>query len=1366
MNKKLLLGLLLVLLLLSCLAMADGCEICGDNPVFAEDTVAVAVDDQTHTKTCIHGVDYTFNHTYSSAEKGNYKSDNNYHWLECTACGKEKPHRSSHLSACNELGKCVTCGAEYPTGSGSILHTFTDKYESDAENHWKTCTACNTIFSERHLVYCYNLTICAKCGANYSGDSISHKYNNSYEHDADQHWLVCTSCGASSQKWAHFAYCDKPSSCATCGADYSGSSIEHTYNYNSFEHDADQHWNACTSCGASSEKWPHSAYCDKPTICHVCGINYSGNNVQHRYNYNNYEHDADQHWNVCTSCGTSINTEVHRAYCSNPNVCARCGADYSGNDINHKYNSSYEHDTKQHWKICTSCGAASGKSEHYAYCDKPTVCAECGVDYSGSSIQHKYNDNYEYDSNGHWRVCSNCSAPATKENHTVFCKDPSLCRVCGCNYTNSTVQHHYNNNYESDAYYHWQLCIDCDASSYKKQHYASCKNPTVCKYCGSSYSGSVVHPRYSTNYEGFDAEYHWRICPDCGAAVYKSMHFASCQTPSVCMTCGSSYSGDDIRHRYNHDYVHDADQHWQLCADCGITIDSKWPHSASCTNPTVCSICGADYSGANLSHHFSNKYDFDSLRHRKVCDDCGSFSSYREHTAICTSKNVCTECGYTSYAGNRIQHNQSQTYSSDDNEHWYECFDCGEKMSRSLHQVYCYNPTVCVVCGAEVSSPVIQHVGSENASNYESDKNKHWLICKGCSKPISMDVHYAHCDDTPGICIECGFPNVQDITHDYLLFGYDDVCHWEECQICGAKINIEAHLATCGQPGICSHCHVEYNGNNIEHDYASAFEYDENYHWITCINCLNSITLKERHAVSCTAPNSCECGAKVFSARVYHGAYITEYNENEHWNICTSCNQEISRESHSVMCNAPGECACCDAKCPNAPVTHEWNYSEKIKSDDTYHWTACKYCGEIKDGTKNEHTAYCNKLGVCGICGKKYAGSNAMHIILSDWKYDDASHWRECLTCHANVSSDAHGYQCSNPNQNTTKCSCGYEGDIPIWHSESLESNTPATCLTDGAIIYRCSGCGKTRTEIIKAAGKHTEEIANQTPATCLVDGSITYKCSTCGESRTEVIKAAGKHTEEIVSEIPATCLVDGSITYKCSACGESRTEVIKAVGKHEEVIDSGRKATCTETGYQEGKHCSVCGEVLVERLSIPATGHRFNRYLAQDGSMHTAVCENGCGKQNTSACEYEKITAEKLTFFTCKVCGNVKLADTSASGDNSQSQLIENASISSIEGAQPTVYLQVLPADSPYAGAHLFHISLCMDDSAFTPTEAMRVEIPLDNADTMQTSDWQLFFIAENGQMTELPFEIADGKIVFTATQLGMFLFAPAGIL
>ena len=75
--------------------------------------------------------------------------------------------------------------------------------------------------------------------------------------------------------------------------------------------------------------------------------------------------------------------------------------------------------------------------------------------------------------------------------------------------------------------------------------------------------------------------------------------------------------------------------------------------------------------------------------------------------------------------------------------------------------------------------------------------------------------------------------------------------------------------------------------------------------------------------------------------------------------------------------------------------------------------------------------------------------------------------------------------------------------------------------MIDGSITYKCSPCGETRTEVIKAAGKHSEEIASQTPATCLVDGSITYKCSACGESRTEVIKATGKHSEDIASQIP-----------------------------------------------------------------------------------------------------------------------------------------------------------------------------------------------------------------------------------------------------
>ena len=75
---------------------------------------------------------------------------------------------------------------------------------------------------------------------------------------------------------------------------------------------------------------------------------------------------------------------------------------------------------------------------------------------------------------------------------------------------------------------------------------------------------------------------------------------------------------------------------------------------------------------------------------------------------------------------------------------------------------------------------------------------------------------------------------------------------------------------------------------------------------------------------------------------------------------------------------------------------------------------------------------------------------------------------------------------------------------------------------------------------------------------------------------------------------VAPTCTETGLTEGKhCSVCDEVLVaqQIVDALG-HTEVIDEAFAPTCTETGLTEGKHCSVCGEVLVEQEVLDALGH------------------------------------------------------------------------------------------------------------------------------------------------------------------------------
>ena len=70
-----------------------------------------------------------------------------------------------------------------------------------------------------------------------------------------------------------------------------------------------------------------------------------------------------------------------------------------------------------------------------------------------------------------------------------------------------------------------------------------------------------------------------------------------------------------------------------------------------------------------------------------------------------------------------------------------------------------------------------------------------------------------------------------------------------------------------------------------------------------------------------------------------------------------------------------------------------------------------------------------------------------------------------------------------------------------------------------------------------------------------------------------------------------ATCLEEGKLFGVCD-CGEN-TEVVIPKAEHTAVIDKAVEATCESDGLTEGKHCLICGDVIIAQEVVLA-GHNY----------------------------------------------------------------------------------------------------------------------------------------------------------------------------
>lgn len=98
------------------------------------------------------------------------------------------------------------------------------------------------------------------------------------------------------------------------------------------------------------------------------------------------------------------------------------------------------------------------------------------------------------------------------------------------------------------------------------------------------------------------------------------------------------------------------------------------------------------------------------------------------------------------------------------------------------------------------------------------------------------------------------------------------------------------------------------------------------------------------------------------------------------------------------------------------------------------------------------------------------------------------------------------------------------------------------------------------------------------------------------------------------------TCTEDGEKTYNCthSNCEEIKVAIILATG-HTEVVDEAVEPTCTTTGLTEGKHCSVCNDILVKQEEVPTLGHEYSSVVTNPTCEDKGYTTHTCNRCNDS---------------------------------------------------------------------------------------------------------------------------------------------------
>ena len=1050
---------------------------------------------------------------------------------------------------------------------------------NDDQFHWGEGVCSHTNVTEKAAVAstCYSrghgaYTVCNDCGAVVAGSKTPLPFaEHTYDHACD---ADCNACGITREVGDHIY----DNACDT----------------------------ACNACGDIREVEPHtyeSGVLLAPTCgadgtmqhtCSTCGDTYT--TVIAATGAHTYDNACDTDCNVC---GGTREVEPH-TYESGVLLAPTCGAE----------------GTMQH--ICSTC------VDTYT-----TVIAATGA--------HTYDNACDADCN----VCGGKRPPAA---HTYDNACDANCNVCGAE---RIVGGHLT---DATAACQDGFCQHCGAAvpattTCQRLESAPCKD-TVCKFCTNPMPATAEHAYDNA----CDAD-----CNVCGGKRTPAAHTYDNACDVNCNVCG------DVREVGDHAYsdavtvppsCENAGVRTYVCDHCGHTYTEAvsalgHDYKAAVTDPDcenkgytthTCAVCGHSYIDSEVA---ALGHDYDVAVTDPDCENEG----YTTHT--------CLVCGhsYVDGAVAALGHDYKAAVTAPDCENegytTHTCANCGHAYVDGTVAALGHDYKAVVTDPDCENKGYTTHTCQNCGHSYvdgETDALGHTTVTDAYKAPTCTETGLTegkHC----GVCGEV-FVAQQDIPAN------------------GHSHKTVVTAPTCESEGYTTYtCHC---GDTYKADYVDALGHDydvvvtapdcenEGYTTHTCANCghsyVDSTVAALGHAYDAvvTAPDcenkgytthTCQnCGDTYVDGEVaalghttvtdaYKAPTCTEtgLTEGKHCGVCGEvfiAQQEIPANGHSHKTVV------------TAPTCEEKGYTTyTCHCGDTYKADYVDALGHDYDVVVTAPT--CEGKGytthTCWVCGHSYVDSEIAapgHSAVEDaYKAPTCTetgltageHCGACdqvIVVQQEIPAKGHDYAGQDADCTSAKTCvvCGFQLEAALGHAYDAVVTAP-TCEDKGYTTHTCSRCYDSyKDDYVDAPGHAYDAVV--TAPTCEDQGYTTHTCAVCGHSYVDGEMAALGHAYDAVVTAP-DCENKGYTTHICDNCGDTYTDSETDALGHTPVTDSYKAPTCTETGLNEGKHCGVCGDIIVAQTAIPATGHNHKTVVTAptceaDGyTTYTCHCDD-----------------------------------------------------------------------------------------------------------------------------------------------------------